>query len=270
MTDAALQLRFGSATLATGPELHYAEQGEPDGAPVVLLHGWPDSWFSFSRVLPLLPDRFHAFAPDQRGFGDSDRTARSYAIDDLATDVVAFMDTVGLEHAALVGHSMGTFVARRAAELHPERVSRLVLIGAAMTARNDVLEEVRANVEDLADPVPVEFAREFQAGTVHVPLPDDFFEGIVGESRKLPAHLWRELLEGVIAFDDVDELPAITAPTLIVWGDHDALFPREQQERLLAAIPGAQLTIYPETGHCPNWERPEKVANDLDAFLPGP
>ena len=50
--------RFANLRLDTGPRLHYAEYGNPDGEPVVFLHGWPDSWFSFSRVLPLLPEAF--------------------------------------------------------------------------------------------------------------------------------------------------------------------------------------------------------------------
>jgi non-heme chloroperoxidase len=100
-----------------------------------------------------------------------------------------------------------------------------------------------------------------------VQLAKAFFEGIVAESLKLPGRLWREVCDGVLAFDDVDQLGEITAPTLIVWGQRDALFPREEQDRLVAAIPNARLTVYPETGHCPNWERPEKVAADLDAFM---
>jgi non-heme chloroperoxidase len=89
----------------------------------------------------------------------------------------------------------------------------------------------------------------------------------VTESRKLPARLWREVLDGLLAFDDAADLGQITAPTLLLWGDRDALFPREQQERLVAAIPDARLLVYPETGHCPNWERPERVVDDLDSFL---
>jgi pimeloyl-ACP methyl ester carboxylesterase len=56
-------------------------------------------------------------------------------------------------------------------------------------------------------------------------------------------------------------------PTLLMWGDHDALFPSEDQDRLVAAIPNARLRIYPEIGHCPNWECPELVAADLLRFL---
>jgi len=71
----------------------------------------------------------------------------------------------------------------------------------------------------------------------------------------------------LLAYEDVELLARIVSPTLLIWGEKDALFPREDQDRLIGAISGARLTIYPETGHCPNWERPEQVAADLQAFL---
>ena len=268
MQQTLAQLRFGTARLATGPRVHYAEQGDPGGEALVFLHGWPDSWFSFSRLLPLLdPARAHAYAFDQRGFGDSERPDAGYAMDDFAADVVAFLDVVGVERATLVGHSMGSWIARRVAERRPERISRLVLIGSAVTSVNAVTLEVRRAVQPLEDPMPAGFVREFAASTLHLPVPAPFFERVVAESRKAPARVWRRAWDGLLAADDADRLGRIAAPTLLIWGDRDALFPREEQERLAAAIPGARLLVYPETGHCPNWERPEKVVADLDAFL---
>jgi pimeloyl-ACP methyl ester carboxylesterase len=206
-------------------------------------------------------------AIDQRGFGDSERPESGYAIEDLASDAVAFLDAMGIERATVVGHSMGTFVGRQVAEVHPERVSRLILIGSGWTGNNPVTREARSALRELGDPVPAEFARQFQASTVHAPVPPEFFERIIGESLKLPGRLWRAVLDSILAFDDVDRLAEIRARTLLLWGERDGLFSREEQDRLAATIPGARLTIYPETGHCPNWERPEKVAADLDAFM---
>jgi non-heme chloroperoxidase len=258
---------FQNVHLATGVRLHYAAQGNGDGDPILFLHGWPDSWFSYSRLFRLLPARYRAYAVDQRGFGDSERPRDGYAIEELASDVAAFLDAVGVERATIVGHSFGSFVARRVAVAHAARVARLVLIGSGVSAANKVTREVQAAIADLPDPVPEAFAREFQAGTAYVPLPDEFFNQIVRESLKLPAHLWREVFDRLLAFDDRDELGKITAPTLLLWGDRDAIFPRKDQDGLLGAIPGARLKVYPETGHCPNWERPEEVAADLSAFL---
>ena len=267
MGRAVSGVRFGTTRIGTGPRLHYAERGDSAGQAILFLHGWPDSWFSFSRLLPLLPGRYRTLAPDQRGFGDSDRPDAGYGIDDLASDAAAFLDTPGIERAAVVGHSMGTFVARRVAEAHPARVARLVLIGSAFSPVNDVTRDVRASLATLEDPVSMEFARQFQASTVYARVPPDFFEGLVAESVKLPARLWRAVFDGILAFDDADRLGGIAAPTLILWGERDALFPREDQHRLAAVIPRARLKIYADTGHCPNWERPEQVVADLDVFM---
>ena len=269
MGEPAARLRFGTVRLATGPQLQYAERGDDSAPPVLLLHGWPDSWFSYSRVLPLLPDRYRALVPDQRGFGESDRPDGGYGIPDLAADAAAFLDEVGVTRAAIVGHSFGTFVARRVAEAYPERVSRLVLIGSAFSPVNPVTREVQASLRDLREPVTLAFAREFQSGTIRLPLPPEFFERLLSESVKLPARLWRATFAGLLSFDDARELGRIAAPTLLLWGDHDALFSRGEQERLVKAIPNARLRVYPDTGHCPNWERPELVAADLIAFIQG-
>ena len=256
---------FARVRLSTGPELHYAVQGT--GAPVVFLHGWPDSWFTYSRVLPLLPPDLRAFTPDQRGFGDSERPAHGYAITEFAADVLAFMDAMSLTRASIVGHSFGSFVARAVAIAAPDRVERLVLIGTGISKGNAVIDEVCAAMVELRDPVSEDFAREFQASTAYVPLPEDFFDRIVAESLKLPARLWRAVLDSVAAYDDLSQLERITSPTHLLWGDQDALFPRRHQNRVLASITGATFTVYEETGHCPNWERPELVAADLATLL---
>jgi pimeloyl-ACP methyl ester carboxylesterase len=260
-------VRFARTRLATGPTIHFAEQGDVHGEPVVFLHGWPDSWFSFSRVLTLLPPRVHAFALDQRGFGESDRPEAGYRVSDFAADAAAFLDAVSIERASFVGHSFGSFVARQVAVTSADRVSRLVLIGTAMSASNPVTREVQRSMGHLPDPVPVEFARAFQAGTAYRPLPDAFFDRIVSESLKLPSRLWRDVFDRLLEHDDRADLPRIAAPTLLLWGDRDALFARVDQDDLLSALPDVTLRVYAETGHCPNWERPESVAADLQAFV---
>jgi non-heme chloroperoxidase len=260
-------MRFATIPIATGPHLHYAEHGDPQGEPIVFLHGWPDSGFSFSRVLPLLPERLHAVAPDQRGFGDSTRPESGYAILDMGADVVAFLDAVGITRVTLVGHSYGTFVARQVAIAHPERVSALVLIDTGFSTSNPVTQDLQTSLRDLPDPIPEQFARDFQAGTAYQPLPADFFERIIAESLKLPPRLWRLTIDQMLAYDDTRQLARIQAPTLLLWGDRDALFSREDQDRMMAALTAARLTIYDETGHCPNWERPERVAADIAKLL---
>lgn len=263
MTDS----RFASVRLATGPGIHYVEQGDVDGEPILFLHGWPDSWFSFSRVLPLLPRQLRAFALDQRGFGNSEKPDAGYGIDDFAVDAVAFLDALSIDRATIVGHSFGSFVTRRVAVTCPERIARMVLIGTGVSAATPVMRRVQTAVQNLPETVPVEFARHFQESTAFEPLPEFFLERMVAESLKLPGRLWREVLDGVLAYEDVEQLPQITTPTLLLWGEQDALFPRDDQDRLVGAIRNARLMVYPETGHCPNWERPERVAADLLHFV---
>jgi pimeloyl-ACP methyl ester carboxylesterase len=264
--SAARERRSGTVRLKTGPRLHYVEQGDPTGQPIVFLHGYTDSWYSFCRLLSRLPASYHAFALDQRGHGDSERPISGYTPDSLAADVAAFLDAVEVDRATIVGHSMGSIVGRRVAELYPQRVSRLVLIGAILAA-NDATRELQEAVRGLDGPVPTDFARDFQLSTIHAPVPQPFLNRVVDESLKVPARVWRSALDGVFSSDDGADLGRIGAPTLILWGEQDAYFLRDEQERLASAITGARLTIYPATGHSPHWERPERVANDLDAFL---
>jgi pimeloyl-ACP methyl ester carboxylesterase len=260
-------VRMASVNLRTGARINYAESGNPHGEPIVLVHGWPDSWFSFSRVLPLLPGALRALAIDQRGFGDSSRPEAGYTIPEMAADVAAFLDAVDLPRATLVGHSFGSFVARRTALAFPQRVTSLVLIGTGFSSSNPVTQDVQTAMRDLPDPIPEQFARDFQTSTAYLPLPPEFFDRIIAESLKLPPRLWRLTFDRLLEYDDVNRLAEIAAPTLLLWGDHDGLFPRSDQERVHATIAGSRLTVYEETGHCPNWERPELVAADIAAFV---
>jgi pimeloyl-ACP methyl ester carboxylesterase len=157
-------------------------------------------------------------------------------------------------------------LARRGAVRYPDRVSRLVLIGAIL-GPNEATRELQMAVEQLTDPVPATFVREFQQSTVYAPVPVPFLDGVVAESLKVPARVWRAAIGGVNQFDDRADLGQIGAPTLLLWGEHDAYFSLAEQERLVAAIHGARMVVYPETGHSPHWEHPEQVALDIAAFI---
>ena len=96
----------------------------------------------------------------------------------MAADVAAFLDALSIERATIVGHSFGSFVARRVAIDYPARAERLVLIGTGWLGSNDVTREVHASLRDLADPVPRDFARDFQASTAFAPVPERFSSGL--------------------------------------------------------------------------------------------
>jgi non-heme chloroperoxidase len=260
-------LQFATTQLATGVRLHYAERGDREGEAIIFLHGYSDSWFSFSRVLPLLSPEYHAFALTERGHGDSDKPECCYTLDDFAADVDAFMDAVGVEKATLVGSSGGAFIAQRVAVSYPHRVSRLVLMGTAAEGSGfRGISELEEFVRTLEDPVSPEFVREFQQSTIIEPVPEEFFETVISESLKLPARVWRDYFEGLV-LADATPLGEIKAPTLIMWGEHDPYPPREEQERLAREIPDAALKVYPDSSHAMHWERPEEVVRDLEAFM---
>jgi non-heme chloroperoxidase len=262
-------IQLAMMPLSTGVRLNYAEKGDQSGEAIIFLHGYTDSWVSFRRVLPLLSPEYHAFALSERGHGDSDKPECCYTLDDFAADVDAFMDALGIEEATLVGASGGSFMAQRVALDYPHRVSRLVLISSAATLLdNEAVMGLGEEMLALEDPISPEFVREWQEVNVYQPVPDEFFDKMISESLKIPARIWRNYWEGVVlAPDHASRLGEIDVPTLIMWGEKDAVFSREDPERLAAAIPGATLKVYPETGHAVHWERPEWVVRDLEEFI---
>ena len=263
----AAPIRFSSVALKTGVRLRYAYQGDANGTPVIMLHGYTDSWFSFSPVLPLLDQKYRVYILDQRGHGESDRPASGYAMEQFASDVVAFMDAMQIKQAAIVGHSMGSFVAQKVAAKAPERVSRLVLVATATTvSNNDLARDLQREVNALPDRVPEKFVRDFQVSTTFKPLPSDFLDAVVRESLKLPVNVWREVMAGMMSPDVVVARNKIKTPTLIFWGDKD-FFSRSEQDSLVAALPNATLKVYADTGHALHWEQPARFAADLQAFI---
>jgi pimeloyl-ACP methyl ester carboxylesterase len=135
---------------------------------------------------------------------------------------------------------------------------------------NETVKELGKEMLALEDPISPEFVREWVVGMIQHPLPEEFLAGAVSESLKVPARVWRDYWEGVVlTVDDTARLGEIGAPTLILWGEQDALLPREEQERRAAVIPDARLMVYPETGHFAHWVRPEWVVRDLEVFMRG-
>jgi non-heme chloroperoxidase len=258
-----------SVELPNRVRLPYVEQGDSSGVPVLLLHAIADSWRSFEPVLSHLPESIHTFALTQRGHGDASRPASGYSVHDFAADLAAFMDALHLEAAVVVGGSSGGFIARRFAIDNPERTLGLVLLGSPAILRNKpgVLEMWDSTISKLTDPLSPDLVREFAEGTLTRPVPQAFLETIVRENLKAPARVWKDTFEGLLEDDSLGELDKIKVPTLIVWGDQDAILPRSDQESLAAAIPGSQILVYPGAGHAFYWEEPGRVASDLAAFI---
>jgi pimeloyl-ACP methyl ester carboxylesterase len=253
-------LTFKQAHLPSGIRIRYALQGSEDAPGILMLHGFTDSWFSFSRVLRLLPHDVRAIVPDQRGHGDSDKP-ESCTPDAMASDAIALLDALGVAQATVVGHCMGGFIAQRVAAMAPERVSGLLLVATAATMRTAAIEDLLRAVEALDDDVSIDFVRDFQSSTIHRPVPTEFFHRVVTESLKVPARVWKSVLGSLDAADAVPVPAGI--PVRIFWGDRDAVFSRDDQEALLRHIPRARLTVVREVGHALHWEAPEVVVPEL-------
>ncbi|UNX53865.1 alpha/beta hydrolase [Georgenia sp. TF02-10] len=247
------------ARLATGVRLAYAAQGPPDGVPVVLLHAWAESGGSFDLLRPRLPPALRVLVPDLRGHGASDKPAHGYALPQVAADVVAFLDAVGLPAAWLVGASSGGYVAQAVAVDHPGRVLGLVLVGAprSLRGRPPFADEVAR----LVDPVDLDQVRRV-LGTLPVSpaVPEGFVAARLHDGTKMPARVWRASLDGLATAVPPTEAGTVRAPTLLLWGDADHLVPRAEVDRLRAAIPAAELQVCPGAGHLLLWERPADVA----------
>jgi pimeloyl-ACP methyl ester carboxylesterase len=255
-------------TLKDSTTLAYVEQGERNGVPVVLLHGYTDSWRSFERVLPHLPPSLRVFAVTQRGHGSSAKPADGYAPEHFARDVAAFMDAVGVERAVIVGHSMGSIVAQRFAVDYPDRVRALVLEGAFLPRpAQGAVREFWQEVARLKDPIDPVFVRAFQESTLAQPVPEGFLDMVVDESLKVPVHVWKGALAPYLEFDFEAQIRDTRAPTLILWGAHDAFTPRSEQDALASAMSGSRLVVYTEAGHSPHWEEPARFAADISAFI---
>ena len=255
------RVRYGDLRLSRDLRIRYLEQGPTEGAAVLMLHGGGDSAFSFSRVLPLLPSTLRVIVPDQRGHGDSDKPADSYSMDEFALDALELLDSLRVPRVTLVGHSMGSFVARRAAAFAAGRVERLILIGAGPSGNNGPLREIARTVESLTDPVDPAFVRDFQLGTSSDTLPVEFFERVVAESLKLPAHVWKGFFAGMRHYEPAED--QITCDTLVLGGAWDGVFSVAEQEEVARRIEGARLQLFAGIGHSLHWEDPDTLARAL-------
>ena len=254
-------VRYADVNVGDALRLRYLEQGPREGDAVLMLHGISDSSFSFSRVLPLLPHSLRVIVPDQRGHGDSDRPRNAYSMDEFALDALELLDTLKVPRVTLVGHSMGSFVARRVAAFAPARIERLVLIGGGPTGNTDTVREAATAIDALSDPVDPEFVRSFQIATSSDQLPPAFFERVVSESLKLPAHVWQSAIHAILQCDPADD--PIECDTLVLGGELDAVFSVAEQRALAERIPNARLRLYSGIGHALHWEDPEALARVL-------
>ena len=257
-----------------GVRVHYVEAGR--GEPVVLIHGLNASTFSFRYMIPDLAQHFRVVALDLKGFGYSERPAEGdFSLTAQAKLVEQTMARLGIERAAVIGHSMGGAVAMHLATLFPERVDKLVLVNSATDRELRRGLRLAPLIRPLLPAIAfLTFHRrgfrrfELQSG-IHDPsyLTPEILDEYIRWSR-MKGHL-RGL--GSFLVDRRSDGPlrpeAISAPTLVLWGEHDRWLPPESGEELARLIPNAQLDLVPSSGHMPMEEQPDYSARALIAFL---
>ena len=214
-----------TVTLESGLTLSYAAQGGRSGPAVVLLPGATDSLWSYQPILDRLPRSIRAIAVSPRGHGDSDKPATGYRVEDFAADVVALLDALDIERGVLAGHSSSCLVIRRVAIDSPDRAAGLVLEASPTTLRGHA--GLRGSSSPSSPIWPTRstppFARALVVDTSSDHLEVELIDTLVHEVMKVPARVWREMFDALLQYDDTAELPRISAPSLVIWGNADGL-----------------------------------------------
>jgi pimeloyl-ACP methyl ester carboxylesterase len=255
-----------SVTTADGLTLTYVEAGNPDGPPLLLLHGYTDNSRSWSLLAPLLADR-RLIMVDLRGHGGSAAPVCCYGPDSLAHDVDSFIQAIDLPRADVMGHSLGSIAAMSLAAWYPERVNHLVLVSTALSMPAAPTEWLWANVPGLPDTIDPQSQFMLDWYWNPNPVSADFIDRERAESAATPRQTWMGVLRGLSAMDLTKVAPMVQAPTLILWGDQDGFFDATSQEAVKAAFPKAGYEAFPGFGHNMFWEVPDQVAAKVAAFL---
>ncbi|MFJ9752956.1 alpha/beta fold hydrolase [Streptomyces chartreusis] len=251
--------------------LSYLERGALSAATptLVFIHGYGRCAEDYGLVFPHIPESWHVIALDLRGHGQSERTGTGYEMQKLASDVESFFDAMGLSQAVLIGHSMGSLVARLVAISRPDLVKSLVLAASTSSfANHPALKQYEPVIAKLQDPIPEESMSRLVAGSLVNAPPPAFLEGVIQRCCSVPARIWRTSLSAMLAGGYSDQLDRLKVSTLVIWGEED-LFTRPEQDRLVSAVTDARLISYENTGHDVPVERPEWLARDILEFARG-
>jgi pimeloyl-ACP methyl ester carboxylesterase len=249
--------------------LHYLEAGS--GRPLVLVHGLgSNAALEWGRLIAPLGQRFHVFALDLPGFGDSERPAAAdYSIPMQVEAVRAFMQAKGLGRARVAGISMGGWIVARLAGEHPEMVERLVLVAAA-----GMRPDGPTIPAEVLLPGDEEGVRRLVAAVRHkAPVPPGFVARDILARRRREEWIIRRALESMRDRQDWlnGTLSRADMPVLVVWGKQDALIPVDYAARLRAEFPRAELEVLDGgCGHVLMADCPEAFDRVVVPFLEAP
>jgi len=267
----------GEHVLIDGARVHVEDHGAGD--PVVLVHGFGGSTYSWRHIIPSLARSHRVIAVDLLGFGYSERPRERnrYSRVEQVALLLAVLDALGIDDAHWVGHSYGGGLVTSLAYRYPQRVRSLVLID---TTAPDYAERRRS----LAGWRPLSFP--YVRGVALRPrfarraLERSFFDDSSITGELVSAYLDRVRIEGVVdawvglTAPQPDPGPewsvkfaAIARPVLVLWGEEDRLITLDSARRSVASLPAARLVTIPECGHIPMEEQPEVVAREMLRFF---
>jgi pimeloyl-ACP methyl ester carboxylesterase len=259
-----------------GVRVHYQEKGS--GTPLVLIHGYTSSVYSWKDVFEPLSKNFRVIAIDLKGFGFTGKPDGDYTRRDQAMVVAHLLDYLKIEKAWLCGNSMGGEVSLNFALQNPQRVAGLILIDSA-----GVKVEGSSSLAPSYLLIPV-IGRVLTAlalrsdKLVREGLEKSFYDRSKITDERVAAY-YRPLqtrggqLAALRARTQADQFPVetdlgkISAPTLIIWGAEDALIPLAAGRKLNSLIKDSRLLIFEKCGHLPQEEMPERVIEEVTRFI---
>ena len=259
---------------AGGLRTHVALAGE--GRPVLLMHGWPQHWYMWRDVIPLVAPHARVIAPDFRGFGWSEVPERGYEKDRLKRDMLALLDELGVEELSIAGHDWGGHVGFLLALEHPERVKSFLALNILPPWRSRdpriALDAWRFWYMPLLGTPGL--GRRFGRLLAARGLPaqqDAFLDRIAGAGGRATEQLYRTFL--------LLELPALLrgrfsasdlhVPTRLVFGERDIVLTTRAMEDAAAQSDRIELELVHDAGHFLVDEKPELVADRLLGLMAG-
>jgi len=261
---------------AAGWRVRYVRTGS--GPPLVLVHGFASSIYTWSETLPALAAGHDVIALDLPGFGGTD-TRPTLTADDLARVVPAVTDGLGLGPYDLAGHSLGGAIAAVTAATRPQQVRRLILIDAAGFNLAAADRPAVLRVLGMVPPAVFELLPLARPSTM-LGLRQVFHDDRLVTRERVDEYLAPMVRPGtaaalrslLISRDGLDvpaQVARIRQPTLVIWGRDDRWIDVSHAARFVAAIPGARAEVLESCGHMPQEERPADVVRLTLGFLSG-
>ncbi|WP_181991296.1 alpha/beta fold hydrolase [Hungatella hathewayi] len=272
-----------SVKLDTGIDMAYMTCGPEDGTPIVLIHGATDSRNSWSQLAPILSDAgYHCFIPELRGHGKTSKPVppvEGYTVEQHTKDILDFMDKINLEHATIVGHSLGSIITQELLITTPERVDKAVLISSTASIvgnptvswilNGDGTDFLGVNGYSKERKIPDEFIKSWTSTSNEA---EDFQKAVYEHAKSLPYEAWYGIFKGCDQVDNTQRLSSVTAPVDVIWGTGDELFLKEDQELLQLSLSNADLQTLDINGatHNIHWDSKnicQQVADEIIRFV---